>query len=243
MRDFSPLRIHFRNNPDIKPEVAAFFCSPDFPEVLTTIAQDSAALARLTIDLLRHMPLDPMAGSRVEDFIPEAALDTTGQGAEEVGVYLPLDRLCNFIGPLTVQRHSPEFDALVDAVKQNLSGKRFRAARALRRMESDRGRRVGRFAKAARQARQDVQRDLERNKPELRHGTEESVAFWTNILNRANQAYDRVYDPLRERLDRRMTAVARAAVDPDVPAGYTQMLEWFAEHYIIPVYATEAATA
>lgn len=238
LRELGLLAPFYRDRPQLQHPHAAYFTSPAYPARLEELGNDVRALARLSASLLEHVALDPLMGTRPDQFIKVAS------DAETVFVCLQLNRLVNPIGVFALPATAPELTLLVQAVEKNLASRMFKAARMHRRLAQGNTKRYRRFEKAASAARQAAYAKAEQDTPQPAYFSEESrYARLQGIRAKADQAYEDVYGPLDERLKGRIHAVANQAYGPEYRGGYYDILAAFASRYICPAPQVQACCA
>jgi len=198
-------------------------------QMVNTARYDDYARASLTIALLSHMSLDPLAGICLEDFV-----DTKPSADSVVGVFLSFYQVANFIGSFTISRTSSEWSALQQAIRQNIESKMFKAASMHLRMRDKLNARVRGLEKRASAVHQKTLDDAlnERNPQPAQGWRRPSEAVLDVCYSLARAARQVVFVPPRQRLDRRMDSVRRQAYHPDYRGSFYEMQTAFAAKYM-----------
>lgn len=239
LRELRQLATHFRNRTYLEGTHLNYLSSPAFIEQLDAIGSDPETLAKLSIQLLDHVALDPTYGSKVEDFIVVAS------DAETIFVNLQLNRLVNPVGAFMMRVTSASLPALMRAVQANLSSRMFKAAVTHRRLSHGNTRRIRRFEKAASAAFQAayLKADASIAKPSVYASEDARYERQQEVRAAGDAAYRKVYQPLFERLDSRITAIGRQAATEGYREGFYDILVKFASTYICPALPEEACCA
>jgi hypothetical protein len=200
-------------------------------QLVNTAQYDDYARARLTIALLSHMSLDPLAGSRLEDFV-----DMKPSADGVVGVYLSFYQVANFIGSFAISRTSSEWSQLQQAISQNLASRMFKAASMHLRMRDKLNVRVRVLEKRASAVHQKALDDAlnERNPQPAQGWRRPSNDVLEVCYAIAHSAKKAVFVPPRQRLDRRMDSVRHQAYHPDYRGSFYEMQTAFAAKYMMP---------
>ena len=200
-------------------------------QIVNYARYDDYARARLTIALLSHMSLDPLAGSLVEDFVDRAPMpDGT------VGVYLQFYQVSNFIGSFAIPSSSPEWAQLKAAIGQNIASRMFKAASMHVRMRDKLHSRVRVLESRAGAVHKKALDDAlaERN-PQPAQGWRRPDADVLQLCYAiAQSARQAVFVAPRKRLDRRMEAVRVHAYDSGYRGSFYELQTTFAAAYLEP---------
>jgi hypothetical protein len=239
LKELRLLAPYFRDRPRFTGAEVNYFTSPEYLERLDSIGKDSSAMARLTINLLEHIALDPLRGNRLSDFLPIAT------DSETVFVCLHLDRTVNFIGFFVLPITSPELPALAAAIEKNLASKKFKAAVMYRRLSAGNSPRFRRYEKAASAAYSIARQLAEETEPPVSPYASDNARLERSrrINEYAYQARDNVYEPAKNRLLTRIAGVGRQAQDATFQGGYYDILVAFAKRHLCPVRTVENCCA
>jgi hypothetical protein len=208
----------------------AYLRSPAYLAALEGIKDNPQEMARLTVGLLKHMALDPTRGTQIGDF----ALGYDNPEDETIYFLCHINRVSNFVGYFELPRGSREAVKLVEAIRENLESRMFKAARMSRRLERKAS---GRYTRIRAVARKDYNGVIERMSPGINfrdtHKPQVS-AMITAMHEQANEAFDAVYKPLVARKEAREQAIGNAAFDAGFRGHFTSILGAFAIRYIMP---------
>lgn len=238
MKDF--LTLNNSGYASVSQASADYLRSDAFKGLVKSLSGDPRALARLTINLLEHVALDPLAGSQLKDFAgysgPEHALSTLAPGAENTWFCLSLNRMSNFIGSFTLFSHEPECDLLLAAIQRNLDSKMFKAAAMQRRFDKKQPARTSRFERLSGKAYTAVMDEALKNPLYVSgsHSSPEVRDLRERVLLDAQSARAAIFNPLVARRLARYNKVAKASTTPGYYSGYSDILAMFAVQYVIP---------
>jgi hypothetical protein len=249
MQAFLTLNPVYQARPLLTRDAAAYIRSKAFTDHVDKLQADPLALARLTCDLLGHFALDPANGSEARHFVTHSGTqdrpELLTRKSTTVLFSLPLYGVRNFIGAFSLPVGCPEARALVQAIRANLMGPRFKAAQMHARLAPRAAGRHRRFDKAATCARVKVLANARRSGDYTEdHTYAEDYAADPRRLREefyvaANSAYDAVFEPLQRRSTRRSQAVRNAAFGADFRSSYPEVLTAFAVQYLIPPFLNE----
>ena len=246
MKDF--LSLNSSSYKAVSCTAAAYLGTEVFKEGVRETAKDPRALARLTLNLLDHIALDPREGTRLEDFVSNGEVHCTVGGgqasSEDVWFCLQLNRTSNFIGSFSLPPTTPEYPLLLAAIQRNLGSKMFKAAAMHRRFERKFVRRSARYDAKARKAYQAVIDQAMSNPLYVsRSSSPEARAYREQVLSVAQAAHHSILVPLRDQLQLRGQRLGRASFSPDYQGSYTDMLVAFAVRYLTPLHQDAIAEA
>lgn len=111
-------------------DLRALVDSCRFEELLKRVDSDPQVRAEMLVGALKDIALDPLRGSRAEDFYRI--------GAEDTVFFVELDRVCNIFPMLALPNGSPEAAALIEAIRVNLASCMYKAAAMHRRLDDRR---------------------------------------------------------------------------------------------------------
>lgn len=225
------LTSNFRAEPSNRSVIGQNLHGASVQQLVNTSRYDDYARARLTSALLSHMSLDPQMGNRVEDFV-----DMKPSADGMVGVNLRFYQVVNFIGSFTISMNSQEWTQLLQAIRENLASRMFKAALMHVRMRSKFNARIRILDKRASDAHlKALNEALNERNPQPAQGwrrpSNDVLDICYAIAHSAKQA---VIIPPRQRLDRRMDSVRRQAYDPDYRGSFYEMQSAFAAKYMAP---------
>jgi hypothetical protein len=217
---------------------AEYFRSPAYLSTLDAIGSDPRAQAQLAIALLGHMALDPTFGTKASDFCV-----VSGKGAESrITFNLQFDRIVNMLGIIELPASAIEAGKVIVAIHENLSSPRYKAAAMLRRLKERRTsvlRPVEKRASAEYcRVYNEVYQQVTASAKQTARGycsDEDHARARAEAYTAACSAKEVILKPVRDRVDRRIQAVADVAA-PEAPfsGGYYAVLEAFATRYIAP---------
>lgn len=234
---------HYATSPELNDLKAGYFSSSKFLDALAEMEQNPREMARLTIGMLENMALDPREGTRFEDFVKYAGqpwcLTKLKADSDSIWFCLRFYSVTNFLGTFTLPMEAPEMPLILDAIRKNLASRRFKAAQASSRLVNKMHRRFARIAKPAVEARVTHLTEAFKTAPKFSHYQEhEQQAYERAAYELSEQAFNVVYKPLRERLEKRMLAVKKAAFTKAFQGSYFDMLITFADMYLLPQHRT-----
>jgi len=213
--------------------------SDAFQAHVSALEDDPRALARLTINLLGHIALEPTDGGNIGDILSDKGSDFSpvfGNGdGNDVWVSLSFYKLSNFVGSFVLSRAAPEFELLRNAIQANFSSKMYKAAEMHRRMEqlvTRRMRKIGDKSSSAYQ--KAMQAVLDQENPQPAKGW---VRPNENTLERAyaagRSASIQRMEPLRDRMFARMAAIEAHTAHPDYQGSFEEIKTAFAMQYLV----------
>lgn len=223
LKELKRLQAYFRDHPGLSGPLAEYCRSGELVARLEQDERDPNAMARLTIQLLQCMALDPLVGDQVAHFIGPA-----GEG--DAFVLLRFNRVVNFIGGFVISKASPAYAELVAAVQANLASRMFKAAQLHRRLDQARKKAEARIVRKGRQV-----FDAVYQPGVAALGVRpDTVAERIRLREIADAAYDAVTVPLQERLRQRVRGVAHQAFAPAFRGNGREMMLAFVEQFLCP---------
>lgn len=237
MKDF--LTLNNSGYSSVSQASSNYLRSVAFKALANSLSGDPRALARLTIKLLEHVALDPLAGTKLADFAsysgPAHALSALAPGAESTWFCLSLNRMSNFIGSFTLSSHAPEYEMMLVAIQRNLDSRMFKAAAMQRRFDRKQPARTSRFERLSHKAYTAVMDEAMKNPLYTsRAHTQEVRDLRERVLLEAQAAQAEIFDPLVARRLARYNKVAKATTSPGYYSGYSDILAMFAVQYVVP---------
>lgn len=194
-------------------DVRSFIASESFLKAAKHVDEDIATRVFLMIELLAISALDPLQGSKPEDFYSE-----TGGNA---CFLLSLHRVVNPLGNLLELNVSdPLFSNMLNAVKANLASKMFKAAQIYRRFQP----RVTRAHVRNKEKADDAYFEVRKRFGE-RYRYQRSE-FTDAERQEMDAAYAAVFNPLEEKLNERVRKINRIS-SPGIELGYSVWLANF----------------
>lgn len=248
LRELRELHRFYRDRPRLTGPSACFFRSDDYLRLLDAVGKDPRKLARLTLHLLANVALDPLAGTKLDQFVQletKPRLGRESPGAEDkVWFCLQFNRLVNFIGAFQLPRHDPLTAELLTAIENNLAGHKFKAARLHRRLDKRAPQRYARYEARARRAVANFYAQEQAVRPVFTyHDGVERAAYEQGVRERAAAIRDGVLQPLMQATQQRIHAVGESAFDPRFHGSYFDILATFVATYLFPFRSALAPTA
>jgi hypothetical protein len=220
---FLPIRHRAMNHPEDCTPGASVARSANFLNDLETLSKDPEKLALLLIEQLRLMPLCPLQGTQVQDFIHEDV--TTGCA----WTCLRFDRVINVVGFVELPLNTPVTKLLKQAIADNLKSRMFKAARILRKLNRLRVRK---------QAKWDRDRNAQYRQfsaTKLTVGAHPDRAGYQAAWDEFFATRDAYYLPLEERLEQRIHRVHEATQYGDVTKDFYAFLQHLVEVCVAPM--------
>lgn len=202
-------------------DIVSALLSEDAIEAMRKTDEDVDAQAFLILELLQCIALDPMWGNTPERFYSVYE--------DEIFFIIHLDRWANFITPCLGLPHGHRANQLIQAIKDNLASKMFKAAKMSRRLDK-------RFVRLSEQAHRRYYKiayaSLE--KPWPKDQFESDHRSWQEHFRAREDAsakYDELFDERREALLKRLRKVSSAA-SPGLQGGFTEAVAKFLYNHL-----------
>lgn len=196
-------------------EVRSMVEGKGFETAMCNAADDPDTKAFLMIKALDEIALDPTVGNTMDAFI-----FIYGQGGGNVCFNIRFDRFVNFIGLIELPENSGRAKQLMEAIKKNLNGKMFKAAKMHRRLDA---RSVRLFQQARDRASEAYSAVIQAG---YAGGKRIPGVNMEELKVRAAAAYNKVFNPRKLQLQNRCRNVGRAAC-PGFQGGYTEAVASF----------------
>lgn len=234
LSNFRYLLDYFRARPGVPGVAAAYFRSPSFLDRLIALESDPEFPVQLALLQLSVMALDPNVGTKPAHFI-------IGGDSPTLGVWLRFHRHANFGGSIVqVPREAPQAAALKQALADNLSSRRFKAAQLDRRLGIRLPRLLAQAAARGQQLAEDIRSPLaelhalRRKAPYYSREAEMLDAQIAEINERAQRVYEKTKERALQHQANRGHRVAEVSIRPDFRGGWVAMLIAAALHLVAP---------
>ncbi len=202
-------------------DIVSALLSEDAIEAMRKTDEDVDAQAFLILELLQCIALDPTWADTPERFYSVYE--------DEIFFIIHLDRWANFITPCLGLPHGHRANQLIQAIKDNLSSKMFKAAKMSRRLDK-------RFVRLSEQAHKRCHKiaysDIDKAWPKDRlvrdrHLREEFLL----AREKADAMYEELFEARREVLLKRLRKVSSAA-SPGLQGCFTEAVAKFLYNHL-----------
>ena len=223
------LVVHYKDRPHLTGELADYMRSDNFKAKAEKLDKDMAEKIRLTIALLENISLNPLQGTRLDDFFnPRLKVDTRW-------LFLSFDRITNFVGALEFPSNSHAIRELTEAIEANLASTKFRHAQAYRRSLGTYNKRCSRIRKIGQDA---YTLAYKKSVAALGYTSvrEGEVTKRDNLNLAAENAHlesMQAMTPHRTRLDSRIQFISKGNANLGFNGSYTEVLENLIAKYVM----------